>query len=51
LMTSLEYAFLSSSTVKEVAALGGCVQGMVPRQVEAALRERMQGTGVSRTLI
>lgn len=51
LMTNLEYAFLSSSMVKEIAAVGGCVQGMVPSHVEAALRERMQGTGGSGTLI
>ncbi|MEA3344735.1 MAG: pantetheine-phosphate adenylyltransferase [Chloroflexota bacterium] len=40
LMTSLEYAFLSSSLVKEIADLGGCVQGMVPPHVEEALRGR-----------
>ena len=51
LMTSLEYAFLSSSMVKEIAALGGCVQGMVPSHVETALRDRMQRTGAYRTLI
>lgn len=51
LMTSLEYAFLSSSVVKEIAAVGGCVQGMVPSHVEAALQERMQGSGGSETLI
>lgn len=51
LMTNLEYAFLSSSMVKEIAAVGGCVQGMVPSHVEAALQERMQRTGVSGTLI
>jgi pantetheine-phosphate adenylyltransferase len=51
LMTSLEYAFLSSSMVKEIAAVGGCVQGMVPSHVEAALRPRMQRTGAYGTLI
>ncbi len=30
LMTSLEYAFISSSIVKEVALAGGCVRQMVP---------------------
>ena len=38
LMTSLEFAFLSSSMVKEIATVGGCVQGMVPPHVEVALR-------------
>ena len=40
LMTSQEYAFLSSSTVKEIAMLGGCVEGMVPPHVAQALREK-----------
>jgi pantetheine-phosphate adenylyltransferase len=45
LMTSLEYAFLSSSMVKEIVALRGCVQGMAPPHVEAALRKRTRNTG------
>lgn len=40
LMTRLEYAFLSSTIVKEVASLGGDVSRMVPPAVEAALRRR-----------
>lgn len=51
LMTSLEYAFLSSSVVKEIAAVGGCVRGMVPSHVEAALRKQMRQTGAYGTLI
>jgi len=52
LMTSLEYAFLSSSVVKEIAAVGGCVRGMVPLHVEVALRKRMRERAeVSRTFI
>ena len=42
LMTSLESAFLSSSMVKEIASVGGCVQGMVPSHVQAALQERLR---------
>jgi pantetheine-phosphate adenylyltransferase len=38
LMTSLQYAFLSSSIVKEIARLGGALEGLVPSHVEAALR-------------
>jgi pantetheine-phosphate adenylyltransferase len=37
LMTSREYAFLSSSTVREVALLGGDVTGMVPSHIAHAL--------------
>lgn len=40
LMTSLQYAFLSSSIVKEIAGLGGKLEGLVPEHVEAALRQR-----------
>lgn len=39
LMTSSQYQFLSSSLIKEVAKLGGCLDGMVPTHVAIALRE------------
>ena len=41
LMTSLEYSFLSSSIVKEVAALGGCVDGLVPSHVIPLLKSKL----------
>ena len=40
LMTASEYLFLRSSTVREVAAMGGDVTGMVPDGVERRLKER-----------
>jgi pantetheine-phosphate adenylyltransferase len=40
LMTSSQYQFLSSSLIKEVAKLGGCLEGMVPDHVGAALRQK-----------
>jgi pantetheine-phosphate adenylyltransferase len=40
LMTSSQYQFLSSSLIKEVAKLGGCLEGMVPDHVAAALTEK-----------
>lgn len=43
LMTSLEYAFVSSTIVKEVAALGGCVEQFVPAYVVRALGDRFRG--------
>jgi pantetheine-phosphate adenylyltransferase len=43
LMTSQEYAFLSASTVKEIAMLGGCVDGMVPSHVAEAMQARFEG--------
>jgi pantetheine-phosphate adenylyltransferase len=40
LMTRQDYAFLSSSVVKEVALLGGDVSGMVPPHVATALETK-----------
>ena len=40
LMTSSQYQFLSSSLIKEVAKLGGRLEGMVPDHVAIALKER-----------
>ena len=40
LMTSSQYQFLSSSLIKEVAKLGGCLEGMVPPHVAVALKEK-----------
>ncbi len=42
LMTSAENLFLSSSTVKEIALLGGECAGLVPEQVAVELRERFK---------
>ena len=41
LMASCQYQFLSSKLLKEVAALGGCLDGMVPDHVAAALKEKL----------
>ena len=43
LMTSSQYQFLSSSLIKEVAKLGGCLEGMVPEHVAVALKEKFSG--------
>jgi pantetheine-phosphate adenylyltransferase len=40
LMTSLEYAYLSSSILKEIARLDGDIAGLAPFPVQAALRAR-----------
>ncbi len=39
-MASLQYQFLSSSLLKEVAQLGGCLEQMVPDHVAKALRRK-----------
>lgn len=40
LTTSLEYAYLSSSTVKEVAAYGGDISKFVPQVVVEHMRKK-----------
>ena len=40
LMTSERHSFISSSLIREVAALGGDVAGLVPDNVREALRDR-----------
>ncbi|MCE5330247.1 pantetheine-phosphate adenylyltransferase [bacterium] len=39
LMSSPEYAYLSSSAVKEVVGLGGCIRGLVPEEIEKDIVE------------
>ncbi|KWT82082.1 pantetheine-phosphate adenylyltransferase [Candidatus Magnetominusculus xianensis] len=41
-MPSEEYSFLTSSAVKEIALLGGCVDGLVPAAVKSALIEKFK---------
>ncbi len=40
MMASLQYQFLSSSLLKEVAQLEGCLDNMVPDHVAVALRKK-----------
>jgi pantetheine-phosphate adenylyltransferase len=41
LMASAKYSFLSSSGVKELATFGGVIDDLVPKEVAAALKERL----------
>ena len=41
LMSSSKYSFLSSSIIKQVAQLEGTVQGLVPNQVDEALKKKL----------
>jgi len=45
LITRQEYAFLSSSVIKEVAMVGGCVDAMVPPHVSSALKDKFRSLG------
>jgi len=42
MMTSKDYFFVSSRTVKEIASFGGAVKGFVPEIVEEALRKKFK---------
>ena len=45
LITAEQHTFLSSSTVREIASLGGDVSSMVPPYVEAALKRKIMSLG------
>ncbi|MCB0119957.1 MAG: pantetheine-phosphate adenylyltransferase [Anaerolineales bacterium] len=45
LITAEQHTFLSSSTVREIAALNGDVSSMVPPYVELALKEKVSQMG------
>jgi pantetheine-phosphate adenylyltransferase len=45
LITSEQHTFLSSTSVREIAALAGDVSSMVPPHVEAALKRRFRDLG------
>jgi pantetheine-phosphate adenylyltransferase len=48
LITSEEHSFLSSTTVREIAALGGDISSMVPPFIHSALKEKFAEFGESR---
>src|SRR4030066_1490457 len=51
LITNEEHTFLSSSTVREIAALNGDISSMVPPHVELALKRRFQELGESKRIV
>jgi pantetheine-phosphate adenylyltransferase len=51
LITNEEHTFLSSSTVREIAALNGDISSMVPPHVELALKHRLQELGESQQIV
>jgi len=42
LMTSSNNSYLSSSLIKEVAKLGGCIAGLVPEEVKEAVYNKLK---------
>lgn len=51
LITNEEHTFLSSSTVREIASLGGDVTSMVPAHVKTALQERFHELGDGQQIV
>ncbi len=51
LITSEEHTFLSSTTVREIAALGGDVSSMVPKHVQEALTQRFKALGKEQNIV
>lgn len=51
LITNEDHTFLSSSTVREIASLGGDVSSMVPPHVEKALKVRFQELGDGQQIV
>ncbi|MFZ3069975.1 MAG: pantetheine-phosphate adenylyltransferase [Anaerolineaceae bacterium] len=51
LITTEQNTFLSSSTVKEIAALGGDVSSMVPEHVRLALEGRFRSLGENQSVV
>jgi pantetheine-phosphate adenylyltransferase len=45
MVTNPRYAYLSSSAVKEVAQFGGCITGLIPKEIEKEVVESFK-TGV-----
>jgi pantetheine-phosphate adenylyltransferase len=51
LITNEEHTFLSSSTVREIASLGGDVTSMVPAHVKTALQQRFHELGDGQQIV
>jgi pantetheine-phosphate adenylyltransferase len=51
LITAEEHTFLTSSTVREIASLGGDISSMVPPHVEKALKNRFLELGESQQIV
>lgn len=50
-ITSEEHTFLSSTTVREIASLGGNVTSMVPEHVAVALVQKFKELGQDQTIV
>lgn len=51
LITAEEHTFLSSTTVREIASLGGDISSMVPPHVDLALRRQFKELGEGQQIV
>jgi pantetheine-phosphate adenylyltransferase len=51
LITAEEHTFLSSTTVREIASLGGDISSMVPPHVELALKRQFKELGEGQQIV
>jgi pantetheine-phosphate adenylyltransferase len=51
LITSEEHTFLSSTTVREIASLGGDISSMVPQHVAQAMNRKFQDLGPGQQVV
>lgn len=51
LITAEEHTFLSSTTVREIASLGGDISSMVPPHVELALKKQFKELGEGQQIV
>jgi len=49
MMPSLKYTFISSNLVKEVSSLGGCLEGLVPKEIEKQMLEKHKFSGKNKS--
>jgi len=49
MMPALTYSYLSSRLVREIARLGGSVEGLVPENVQKRLKEKLRKNGIPPT--
>lgn len=45
LMTDPQYSYISSSMIKEVASLGGCIDGFIPDYAKQQIHNKLQSGG------
>ncbi|WP_234121114.1 pantetheine-phosphate adenylyltransferase [Clostridium hydrogenum] len=50
MMTSSEFSFLSSTSIKQVALLGGCIKGLVPDEIAKDVSKKIASRKINQHL-